>query len=172
MANRFMSNFEDKYVYSYPHQPMLWKKFIDDTFLICTHGMEKLSSFITYPSDTHHIIKYTNKIPFLTFWSILKVITTNEAIEKANRQAHYLNCHYDHPPSMKKSILYSNFLRMKTLHYESEYLVKDQSLLYYHFIFRQYCPQVIFSTWEDALSPLEKHYWTPLMQVCLIILSC
>ena len=33
-ANIFMSHFEDKFVYSYPKQPMFWPRFIDDIFLI------------------------------------------------------------------------------------------------------------------------------------------
>ena len=33
-ANLFMTKFEDKYAYTYPQQPLLWKRFIDDIFLI------------------------------------------------------------------------------------------------------------------------------------------
>ena len=36
-ANVFMSNLEDKYVYPYIDQPLLWKRFIDDIFPIWTH---------------------------------------------------------------------------------------------------------------------------------------
>ena len=31
-ANLFMTKFEEKYVYTYPLQPKLWKRFIDDIF--------------------------------------------------------------------------------------------------------------------------------------------
>ena len=31
-ANLFMNKFEEKYVYTYPLQPILWKRFIDDIF--------------------------------------------------------------------------------------------------------------------------------------------
>ena len=37
-ANLFMATFEDKYVYTYPQQPTLWKRFIDDIFLLWPHG--------------------------------------------------------------------------------------------------------------------------------------
>ena len=33
-ANLFMTKFEDKYVYTYPLQPLLWKRYIDDIFLV------------------------------------------------------------------------------------------------------------------------------------------
>ena len=38
-ANLFMTKFEEKYVYTYPLQPKLWKRFIDDIFLIWPHGL-------------------------------------------------------------------------------------------------------------------------------------
>ena len=33
-ANLFMTKCEEKYVYTYPLQPILWKRFIDDIFFI------------------------------------------------------------------------------------------------------------------------------------------
>ena len=33
-ANLFMTTFEEKYVYTYPLKPALWKRFIDDSFMI------------------------------------------------------------------------------------------------------------------------------------------
>ena len=41
-ANLFMSKFEDKYVYTYPRQPKLWERFIDNIFLTWDHGLESL----------------------------------------------------------------------------------------------------------------------------------
>ena len=32
-ANIFMTKFEEKYVYTYPLQPKLWRRFIDDIFI-------------------------------------------------------------------------------------------------------------------------------------------
>ena len=37
-ANLFMSHFEDKYVYRYPLQHFLWKRYIDGIFLIWTYS--------------------------------------------------------------------------------------------------------------------------------------
>ena len=36
-ANLFMTRFEENYVYTYHLQPKLWKRFIDDIFLIWPH---------------------------------------------------------------------------------------------------------------------------------------
>ena len=35
-ANIFMGDFEDKFIYSYPVKPLIWKRFIHDIFLIWT----------------------------------------------------------------------------------------------------------------------------------------
>ena len=47
-ANLFMSKFEQAHVYTYHLQPTLWKRFIDDIFLIGPHGMDSLTEFIQY----------------------------------------------------------------------------------------------------------------------------
>ena len=61
-ANLFMSSFEDKYVYTYPQQPTLWKRFIDDIFLIWPHGKESLNKFIKHLNGVHSTIKFTSDI--------------------------------------------------------------------------------------------------------------
>ena len=42
-ANLFMSKFEQDHVYTYHLQPTLWKRFIDDIFLIWPHGMDSFN---------------------------------------------------------------------------------------------------------------------------------
>ena len=61
-ANLFMTKFEDKYVYTYPLQPQLWKRFIDDIFLIWPHGRNSLIKFIVHLNTVHPTIKFTSDI--------------------------------------------------------------------------------------------------------------
>ena len=61
-ANLFMTKFGQKYVYTYPLQPKLWKRFIDDIFLIWPHGMVSLWEFINHLNTVHSIIKFTRDI--------------------------------------------------------------------------------------------------------------
>ena len=51
---------KDKYVYTYPLQPQLWKRFIDDIFLIWPHGMNSLTKFIEHLNTVHPTIKFTS----------------------------------------------------------------------------------------------------------------
>ena len=61
-ANLFMTRFEEKYVYTYPLQPKLWKRFIDDIFLIWPHGMDSILEFINHLNTVHSTIKFTSDI--------------------------------------------------------------------------------------------------------------
>ena len=61
-ANWFMTKFEEKHVYIYPLQPKLWKRFIDDIFLIWPHGMDSLLKFIEHLNTMHPTIKFTSDV--------------------------------------------------------------------------------------------------------------
>ena len=61
-ANLFMNKSEEKYVYSYPLQPKLWRRFIDDIFIIWHHGMDSLLEFIDHLNIVHPTIKFTSDI--------------------------------------------------------------------------------------------------------------
>ena len=60
-ANLFMGHFEDKYVYTYKLQPLIWKRFIDDIFFIWTYGPDELDKFVKYMylNKCHKTIKFT-----------------------------------------------------------------------------------------------------------------
>ena len=60
-ANIFMGWFEEKFVYSYSKQPLIWKPYIDDVFLIWHHGKTELDLFIRHLNDCHKTIKFTEE---------------------------------------------------------------------------------------------------------------
>ena len=45
-ANRFMADFEERFVYKRDKQPLVWLRFIDDVFFVWTHGQQELTDFI------------------------------------------------------------------------------------------------------------------------------
>ena len=47
-ANLFLTKFEQNHVYAYHPQPTLWKRFIDDIFMIWPHGKNSLLEFIKH----------------------------------------------------------------------------------------------------------------------------
>ena len=60
-TNLFMDRFETKALSNYPLQPLIWKRFIDDIFLIWTHGEDSLKEFVNYLNNLHPTIKFTSE---------------------------------------------------------------------------------------------------------------
>ena len=46
-TNLFMDRFETKALAGFPLKPLTWNRFIDDIFIIWTHGEESLKNLIT-----------------------------------------------------------------------------------------------------------------------------
>ena len=57
-----MTKFEEKCVYTYPLQTKLWKRFIDNIFLIWPHGKDLLLEFIDHLNSVHPTTKFTSDI--------------------------------------------------------------------------------------------------------------
>ena len=55
-ANLFMDRFETKALSNWPLKPLIWLQFINDIFMIWTHGKDNLTEFITYLNGFHPTI--------------------------------------------------------------------------------------------------------------------
>ena len=147
-ANLFMTQFEDKYAYTYPLQPQLWKRFIDDIFVIWPHGMNSLMKFIEHLNTVHPPIKFTSdisetRISFLDLTIYIEQSKLHTRLYTKSTDRHmYLNYFSEHPMSLKKSIPYSQFLRLKKIHSEIQHLLEAQIHMYLFFRWRDY-PHVI-----------------------------
>ncbi len=80
-----MGDFESKHIYTYHKQPFMWYHFIDDMFIIWTHGLPELEKFISRLNHAHPTLKFTYSIsqtqlsfldtchqrwPHFTHWSV------------------------------------------------------------------------------------------------------
>ena len=126
-----MTKFEEKYAYAYPLQPKLWKRFISDIFLIWPHGMGSLLEFINHLNTVHSSIKCTKEIwpKEIAFLDLIIYIKGSrlytKLYTKATTDRHmYLNFCSEHPLSLKSSIPYSQFLRLKRIHTEPQHLLE------------------------------------------------
>ena len=77
-ANIFMASIEQSFIDSSPLTPLFYVRFIDDIFMIWTHGSEELEQFITRANSTHPSIKFTTEIssfslPYLYLYLYLLV---------------------------------------------------------------------------------------------------
>ena len=56
-----MDRFETEALNNYPLKPLIWKRFIDDIFLIWTHGEDSLKDFVDYLNSLHPTIKFISE---------------------------------------------------------------------------------------------------------------
>ena len=59
VANLFMEDFESKALDSSRLLPKMWKRFVDDTCVIWSHGKEKLELFFLHLNNQSSSIKFT-----------------------------------------------------------------------------------------------------------------
>ena len=118
-ANIFISDFESRHVYTYPEQPLLWARFIDDIFLIWEHGAEALDKFINHLNNVHQSIKFTSEISptKANFLDTCVAISedgklTTDLYTKPTDSNNYLLYLAAHPTHCKRGIPFGQFLRL------------------------------------------------------------
>ena len=60
VANLYMENFEVRAINTSPHPPLMWKRFVDDTFVVikAAHKQE----FLEHINSTDHHIQFTRRL--------------------------------------------------------------------------------------------------------------
>ena len=105
-ANLFMSDFKDIFVFNQPHQPLWWKRFIDDISVLWMHGKSLLDNFITHLNFIHSTIKFTahiseTSVEYLD--TVVRICIDNTIITDlyikptdSHNYPHYPSCHPQH----------------------------------------------------------------------------
>lgn len=108
-ANLFMAGLENGFLASRDRTPLLWKRFIDDIFLIWPHGEDELLLFLN-DLNSHFSVSFTWSYSrtSATFLDVDITLRDNQFMTavhvKPTNKQQYL--HYDscHPPHTKRSI--------------------------------------------------------------------
>jgi hypothetical protein len=144
-ANIFMADFESKWVYSYPQQPSLWLRYIDDIFMVWTHGRDALDEFLNHLNTCHHSIKFTAEISDCTipFLDTSVKLDTNRKLYtdlycKPTDAHNYLLFNSSHPKHLMRSLPYSQFLRIRRICSKIEDFDRNAISIGHHFIRRNY----------------------------------
>ena len=121
-ANIFMSEFETKHVYTYPKQPAIWVRYIDDVFMIWLLGIAELEKFHEHLNSAEDSIKFTLewsrlKVPFLDTTVCYKpeIGLYTDLYTKPTDTHSYLRYSSCHPPHIKSGLPYSQFLRLRRI---------------------------------------------------------
>ena len=122
-ANIFMAQFEKQHIYPYiKNESILYLQYIDDIFMIWTRTKQELLIFLEKLNNKHKTIKFEHNISNSNI-SVLDTLIykdKNNTLQttlyrKPTDQQFYLHAHSDHPKSLKRSILYNQALRIKTI---------------------------------------------------------
>ena len=168
-ANIFMGWFETQFVYTYPLQPLVWCRYIDDIFLIWTHGSQSLQTFISNLNTCHPTIKFTSEtsqiqVPFLDILVQLKEgLLITDLYCKPTDTHNYLLQTSCHPWTCKNAIPYSQFLRLRRICSDEPTFIKRAQQMATHFFRRGYDHENIHTSilkaWrlnrDDLLQPKE-----------------
>ena len=105
-ANLFMGDLEEKLLAQFPLKPYLWWRYIDDIFMVWTHGEDKLEDFINHINSFHSTIKFTHEFSrsHISFLNITVSLDNNNKIStdlfvKSTDTHQYLmhtSCHPSH----------------------------------------------------------------------------
>ena len=114
-----MDQLETKFLENQNLRPLVWFRYIDEIFFIWTHGEENrqkfMAEFNVFSDDIKFPYEYNkDTIPFLD----LKVISSNGKLitslySKPSDCHQYLHYGFCHPGHTKRSIVYSEGLRIK-----------------------------------------------------------
>ena len=118
-ANIFMSIFERALLNGSLYDPDLWLRFIDDIFAIWTHGETKLKEFIKFINSFNPSVQFTCDYSSTSVNFLDVSISVNEdgslttdLYTKPTDTHQYLRANSCHPNHTKRSIPYSQSLRI------------------------------------------------------------
>ena len=121
-ANLFMNRLEERLLDSWDKKPLVLMRYMDDIFVIWTHGEDCLQEFISYLNSSHRTIKFTSdysKIA-LNFLDVSIKVGVGGALEtdffcKPTDTHKYLHSKSCHPWHTKEAIPFSQALRIRRI---------------------------------------------------------
>ena len=132
-ANIFMHQCEKYILDNAPNNrtPLVWKRYIDDIFLVWRHGIESLNEFLEFCNSSFPTIKFTAEYSFdsVNFLDTTIFFNPQGIIEtlyiKPNDICTLLHNDSFHPDHCKKGIIYSQALRYRRIITNNEKLQEN-----------------------------------------------
>lgn len=138
IANLFMEYFETRALNSTPLKPKWWKIFVDDTYVICPHGRDKLVIFKKHLNILSNLIKLTMEIDINVILPFLDILLSRNANGSLSHQVYrkkthtekYLHATSHHHPTQELSVLNTLATRAMRIS-DKEHLELEKAHLYF-----------------------------------------
>ena len=122
IANFFMYNIETAFFTTQTYLPLLYRRYIDDIFLVWTHGPETLHTFLTEFNQYHPNIKLTwqtslTEVHYLDLTIYLKhhiIYSTSYIQSQPTLINTYMPIHTIHRPRINQSSMLKHFITLTT----------------------------------------------------------
>ena len=116
----FMDQVELEFLKTQIHQPLVWFRYIDGIFFIWTHGQDKSEQFLVDFNKFDPSLKFTHEssrknVTFLDVVRFLNGQIITDLHIKATDRHQYLHYMSSHPHHTKRSIIYSQALRVSRI---------------------------------------------------------
>ena len=112
LANAYVEHLEETVLNSTPLKPSVWRRYVDDTFILWPHGEEALQEFHARLNSFCPSIQFTlerevnNQLPFLdTMVSKSNGQLSTSVYRKATTSNVYMKYDSNHPQAMKAGII-------------------------------------------------------------------
>ena len=122
LCKLIMGDLEKKLLAQSPLKPFIWWRYIDDIFMVWTHGEEKLIEFITHINSSHNTIKFTHEFSdsSISFLDVTVLLNNSNQISTdlyvKSTDIHQYPLHTScHPNHVKRSIPFSLALRIRRI---------------------------------------------------------
>lgn len=164
-ANIFMGKLESEFLTRCSFKPLLYRRYIDDIFLVWTHGEDELLEFIDSYNTVHPSIHFTHTYSQATINFLDVTITIEEGklfttlYRKPTDRQQYLHYQSDHPRHCKNSIPYSQAHRFKRICSSDTDFVANTERLKTMLCKQRYPPRVI----DDAVQKAKTLNRTDLL---------
>ena len=145
----FMDKLETDFLNTREYLSLVWYRYIDDIFFIWTHGEEKLQFFLADLNKYYPNINFTHEsnkecINFLDLKvSLLNNKLSTDLYIKPTDRHQYLHYSSSHPDHTKKSIVYSQTLRLNRVCSVEADFVRRQKEMKSWFLKRGYPENII-----------------------------
>ncbi|XP_073172201.1 uncharacterized protein KIAA0930 homolog isoform X4 [Lepidochelys kempii] len=162
-ANIFMADLEQRFLSSRPLTPLLYLRYIDDIFIIWTHGKEALEEFHHdfnnfHPTINLSLVQSTQEIHFLDTTILINDGHINTTLyRKSTDRYSYLHASSFHPDHTTQSIVYSQALRYNRICSNPSDRDKHLQDLYQAFLQLQYPPAEVKKQIDRARRVPRSH---------------
>ena len=158
-ANIFMKYVETKLMEISPKKPALWLRFIDDIFIIWSHGKQALEDFKHLSNNIHPTIKFAfnNSETEIAFLDTIIYRGKNNQIltrlyHKLTDNKQYLHYNSAHPWKQKRSVLYGLLIRCRRICSEDTYFIRESQAIIQQLSSRRYPTHLL----QEALDKVKK----------------